>query len=99
MTARQEVRYNSKTEDKAPPEYHNAVDSVGIQLSAIILPAIGKVIERNDRRGIPETERKYVTMPLMEAPVKIDVRWDAYLVDTNYEPLFEPRHADRRRGN
>ena len=76
VTARQEVRYNSKTDDKAPPEYQNAAASVGVPLSTITLSAIGKVIERNDRRGMPETESKYVTMPLMEAPVKMNDRWD-----------------------
>ena len=76
VTGRQEIRYNSKTDDKPPPDYVNAAAAVGVTLSTITLSAKGTVIERNNRRGMPDSKNAPVTMPLPERSVKIADKWD-----------------------
>ena len=76
VTGRQEIRFNSKSDKKPPPEYVNAAASVGVPLSTITLSATGKVIERNDRQGMPQDDHSLITMPLPDRPVNVNEKWD-----------------------
>ena len=76
VTGRQEIRYNSSTDDKVPPEYENVAASVGVPLSTITLSTVGEVIERNDRKGSKQEQHAIVTMPFPGHPVRIQDQWE-----------------------
>jgi hypothetical protein len=69
------VRYNSDTDDKAPPGYEQVAKSVGVPLATVTMDRYGRVIGRQDAHeqfnpGIGE-----LTIPLPPQPVKIGNRW------------------------
>lgn len=76
VSGREEIHYNSKTDDQPPPEYENAAASVGIILSKITLQPNGEIVERIDRRKTPGFGGGQITIPLPKEPVKIGESWN-----------------------
>jgi hypothetical protein len=75
LTGRQEVRYDSRTDDKPPPGYEHVASSVGKVLSTITMDRHGRVIARSDSQphfnpGIGE-----LTIPFPNIPVKAGQTW------------------------
>lgn len=76
VTGRQEVSYNSSTDEKAPAGFESVADSVGILLSLITLNDRGEVIgRRNEHNATTSPNEGQVTMTLPEEPVKVGETW------------------------
>lgn len=76
LTGRQEVRYNSKTDKKAPLGFENVADSVGQVLSVVTLDSQGKILQRkrNQYKAAVDSEGP-MTLPLPETPVAVGGTW------------------------
>jgi len=76
LTGRQEVTYNSRTDDEAPVGYESMAESVGVVLSVVTIDPWGKVISRKDQKQSTVTPNKgQITMPLPKDPVKVGETW------------------------
>jgi hypothetical protein len=78
-----EVRYNSRTDDKAPPGFEDTAKSVGVPLATITVDATGKVLQRHDTKPRPAGAPKdpvalhesWITIPLPTEAVPIGHTW------------------------
>lgn len=78
MSGRQEIRYNSQTDDKAPPGYENAAASVGKLLTTITIDPTGKLIRREKKHQIGvDNLNAQVVVPLPSEPVAVGEPWSA----------------------
>lgn len=78
VSGRQEVRYNSETDEKPPVEFETTAATIGRLLSTIELSPIGEVVQRHQEpvEGMSRHENQgYVTIPLPEQPVAIGESW------------------------
>jgi hypothetical protein len=76
MSGRQEVRYNSQTDPKAPPGYESAAASVGKLLTTITIDATGKLIRREKKHQIGvDNQNAQVVVPLPDEPVSAGEPW------------------------
>ncbi len=76
-TGRQEVRYNSKTDKEAPPEYATVPESVGVRLSTITLSANGDVVARKKEKvgAGARNEEGEITVPFPKEPIAVGKSW------------------------
>ena len=87
LTGRGEVRYNSKTDEKAPVGFEGVARSVGVPLSVVTMDTQGKVLHRKRRDAksqatvdsMVENENS-MTIPLPEEAVAIGHTWSFPLV-------------------
>ena len=75
VSGRQEVRYNSTTDEKPPPGYEHVAESVGKVLAVITMDPYGRVVGRENAQqqfnpGIGE-----LTIPFPNQPVKAGNTW------------------------
>jgi hypothetical protein len=78
MSGRQEVRYNSQTDDKAPPGYESAAASVGKLLTTITIDPAGKLIRREKKHQIGvDNLNAQVVVPLPPEPIAVGEPWSA----------------------
>jgi hypothetical protein len=78
MSGRQEIRYNSQTDEKAPPGYENAAASVGKQLTTITIDPAGKLIRREKKHQIGvDNLNAQVVVPLPPEPIPVGESWTA----------------------
>ena len=76
LAGKNEVRYNSQTDEKAPPSFGDVANAVGKPLSKITIDARGKVLKREKLIESPFSENKgQLTIPLPEKPVAIGDSW------------------------
>jgi hypothetical protein len=76
MSGRQEVRYNSQTDDKPPPGYESAAASVGKLLTTITIDPTGKLIRREKKQQVGvDNQNAQVVVPLPQEPVGIGEPW------------------------
>lgn len=76
VTGRQEVTYNSNTDEEVPPGFANVADSVGKVLSLITLNDCGEVIDRkNEHTATTNPNEGQVTMTLPEEPIAVGETW------------------------
>lgn len=76
VTGRQEVTYNSKTDDEVPPGFETVAESVGKLLSVITLNDRGEVIDRkNELKATTNPNEGQVTMTLPEEPIAVGETW------------------------
>jgi hypothetical protein len=76
LTGRQEVRYNSKTDAKAPLGFENVAESVGKILSVVTMDARGNVLHRQRTPVKASSENDGpMTILLPEEPVAIGESW------------------------
>jgi hypothetical protein len=80
MSGRQEVRYNSKTDAKAPPGYETAAESVGKLLTTVTIDPAGKLLrrEKKNQHGVDNLNAQ-VVVPLPEEPVAVGEPWSVPL--------------------
>jgi hypothetical protein len=84
-----EVRYNSKTDEEAPPEYQQVAQTIGIPLTTVKISSKGDILERKSANPNPNFGVGNIVMLLPEKPVKVGSRW--------YEPSeLQTRLPDRR---
>lgn len=75
VSGRQEVRYDSNSEEQPPPGYEHVATSVGKVLATVTMDAHGRVIARTNAQpqfnpGIGE-----LTIPFPNQPVKVGATW------------------------
>jgi hypothetical protein len=78
-TGRQEVRYNSETDEKVPPGYEQAAAAVGVPLATVTMDARGTIVKRKEHRDQPMGVSTQMTMPLPAEPVAIGESWSSPL--------------------
>lgn len=76
-SGRNEVRYNSKTDDEVPPGYEEVARSVGVPLSVVTMDDRGTILKRNETRGQTLGVSTQITMPLPTEPVAIGDDWSS----------------------
>lgn len=74
-SGRQPIRYDSRSDEQAPPDYENIANMVNKPLSIVTVDAFGKVLERDDK--IPQFNMGTggMTVPLPDKPVKLGGEW------------------------
>lgn len=76
MSGRQEVRYNSQTDAKAPPGYESAAASVGKLLTTITIDPTGKLLRREKKHQVGIDNANAQIMVLLPAePIAIGESW------------------------
>lgn len=76
---RKEVRYNSRTDNEAPPGYEEVAKAVGVPLTIVTMDDRGKIIKRQEKRAQPTSMSTQMTMPLPESPIGINGTWTSPL--------------------
>lgn len=75
LTGRQEVRYNSETDESPPTVFEQAAADVGIPLSEITINTRGETIKREEKRDRPVQSTGQITILLPEAEVSVGEEW------------------------
>jgi hypothetical protein len=75
FSGRQEVTYNSKTDETPPPGFEDAAKSVGVVLSKIVLDERGKVVNREHKAGKQSATESPITITLPSEPISIGHVW------------------------
>ena len=78
-TGRQEVRYNSQTDQEVPPGYEHVAEAVGVPLATVTMDARGSIKKRKEHRDQPMGVSTQMTMPLPGEPVAIGESWSSPL--------------------
>jgi hypothetical protein len=74
---RQEIRYNSATDQQVPPGYEDAAAAVGVPLTTVTMDQRGKILKRHENRQQPTSMSTQMTMPLPEHPIAIGETWSS----------------------
>jgi hypothetical protein len=76
FSGRQEVRYNSLSDEEPPPGYESVAESIGVPLYVITMDAQGKILQR-ERRALKAAAENTgrITIPLPEEPVAVGHKW------------------------
>ena len=74
-SGRQPIRYDSRSDEQAPPDYENIAKMVNTPLSIVTVDAFGKVLDRDDK--IPQFNMGTggMTVPLPNQAVKLGAEW------------------------
>lgn len=83
LTGRDEVRYNSQTDDAPPPGFDHVAGSVGVPLSEVTMDATGRILHRrrNSQAKSAPSEGP-MTIPLPQEPVAVGESWSfPYQID------------------
>jgi len=75
LTGRQEVRYNSVTDEKPPLVFEQVAADVGVPLSEIIINPRGETIKREEKRDRPQPSTGQITILLPEDEVGVGDEW------------------------
>jgi hypothetical protein len=76
---RQEVRYNSRTDETVPAGYEDVAKAVGIPLTAVTIDQRGKVVSRVEKHPQANMNATPITMPLPDEPVAVGYTWSVPL--------------------
>ena len=74
-SGRQEIRYNSQTDDEVPPGYEEVAKSVGVPLSVVTMDERGTIVSRKETRAQPMGVSTQMTMPLPDHPIAVGESW------------------------
>jgi hypothetical protein len=76
LTGREEMRYNSRTDKKAPRGFEDAAKRVGVPLVRVAIDPCGKTLKRENLVPSPTTDNEgELTIPLPEKPVAVGDTW------------------------
>jgi len=77
LSGRDELRYDSNTDEKPPVGFENVAQSIGRPLSVVTLSSRGEVIkrERKHKATTVEDQQNDITIPLPEEAVPVGHRW------------------------
>ena len=83
LTGRNEVRYDSRTDEKPPAGFESAAKSVNVPLSVITMGVHGNIIGRRDMKPRPSAAPDkqtpdhdgWITIPLPEEPAPVGHTW------------------------
>jgi hypothetical protein len=74
-SGRQEISYNSQTDETPPPGYEEVARSVGVPLSIVTMDARGTIVKREITHKGAMNISTQITMPLPEEPIAIGETW------------------------
>ncbi len=74
-TGRQEIRYNSQTDETPPPGYEEVANSVGVPLSVVTMDPRGAILNREIAHKGAMNVSTQITMPLPSEPIAIGESW------------------------
>ncbi|MEZ6112686.1 MAG: hypothetical protein R3C99_16990 [Pirellulaceae bacterium] len=78
VTDRPEVRYDSRTDEEAPPEYEGVQETIGVPLATITIDRLGNVVKRE---GGSQRQASLglgdIAVPLPAGQVKLGHEWNA----------------------
>lgn len=76
LTGRDEVRYNSRTDEKAPVGFEHLAESVGVTLAVVTMDARGKILKRRRSKVKAAAGGEGpITIPLPHEPVGVGQNW------------------------
>jgi hypothetical protein len=77
VTGREEVRFNSQTDEKPPAAFEAVARSIGVPISTITLNGQGKVIQREQSQAPAAAPNQdgQITVPLPDHPVAVGESW------------------------
>jgi hypothetical protein len=76
LTGRDEVCYNSKTDEEPPTVFQQVAKSVGVPLSEVTIDPQGKVLERVRTTERPKNQSEgEITIPLPKEPIAVGHVW------------------------
>jgi len=75
VTGREEVTYNSETDEKPPLQYELAAETVGVPLAIVTVDRHGEVVKREDLRQGGNIGLGQITTPLPSGKVKLGAQW------------------------
>lgn len=75
VTGRQPVKFDSRTDEKAPAEYEGVQDTIGKPLSQITMDAHGNIKRRVDK--VPQIDLGIggLVVPMPAKPIRIGTKW------------------------
>jgi hypothetical protein len=75
VTGRDEVKYDSRNDEKPPPGYEGVARDVGVPLATIVMDPYGRIIGRQNAQPQFNPGIGTLTIPLPGQPVKIGDKW------------------------
>jgi hypothetical protein len=75
LTGRQEVHYNSETDDKAPEGFETIAKEVGVPLTLILTDNKGTILQREDLLSAPNARSSQIVVPLPNQRVAVGEVW------------------------
>lgn len=75
VSDRPEIKYDSRTQEKAPPGYEHVSLSMGKPLATITINAAGRITSRKDMQPMFNPGIGDLTVPLPEQPIKVGGKW------------------------
>jgi hypothetical protein len=75
LSDRPEIRFNSKTDKKAPPEYKNVAKTIGVPLTTLTFSSDGTIVNRGASLRQANLGLGDLVMLLPPKPVKVGSRW------------------------
>ena len=88
FSGREEVRYNSLTDQEPPPGFEAVAASIGVPVSVVTMSAAGGIVrrERQPVKAAAQNEEGQMTIPLPEEPVAVGHTWSfPYEIDLPLE--------------
>ncbi len=79
MQGRQEVRYNSKTDDTVPPGYEEIAKAVGVPLTLVTIDPHGGVLKREEKHRQSNASNMPLAIPLPAEAVEVGYTWSVPL--------------------
>lgn len=76
VSGRQEIRYNSATDETPPPEYQYVAETVGKPLATVVMDRFGQIVDRKDAAKTVNLGMGSLTVPLPTGPAKIGATWN-----------------------
>jgi hypothetical protein len=75
VSDRPEIKYDSRTDEKAPPGYEHVSLSIGQPLATITINAAGRITARKDTQPTYNPGIGDLTVPLPERAIKVGGKW------------------------
>lgn len=76
VTGRDEVTYNSETDERPPLEYELVAETIGVPLAVVTVDPHGEIVERKDlKQGGSNLGLGQITTPLPAGKVQVGAQW------------------------
>lgn len=69
------IRYNSATDEQAPPEYEMAAKTLGVPLSTVTITAEGRVKQKASEQASFDLGLGEIVFPFPDTPLKVGTSW------------------------
>jgi hypothetical protein len=76
LTGRQEVRYNSVTDEKPPEGFEQMAKEIGVPLTLVLVDNRGNIVRREDLVSQPNSRTGQIIVPLPEQRVAVGDVWN-----------------------